>query len=120
MILLFMCIALDSILLSGNGTKYLTFEHWFVNSIFCLFVHHFRFPMIICSVFQQVPLSVTKCTRVQLTFTINLELRPKSIVHTVFKTTTKSSGTRSLTWSCSYWDTCMPRVQIWRMELELV
>lgn len=54
MILLFMSIVLHSILVSGNGTKYLTFEHCFVNSILCVFVCYFRFPMIICSYFSRL------------------------------------------------------------------
>ncbi len=57
--------------------------------------------------FPQVPLSVTKSSRNQLTCTKKQEKKPKFTAYTQFKVMTKSFGTSSQTDSYSSWDTCM-------------
>ena len=107
--IVFFCITFNVILVSGKVTKHF-FQILFtgyhskllqsVLSLSHLFTHpHTQRLYIIVYffliLFLQVPLSVTKSTRFQLICTTNLETKPKLAVHTVIKTTIKSSGTNN-------------------------
>ena len=115
MIILYICITLNSILVSGNVIKMVQRNFHSNLQQFTFFVirvsiHQYLGSCCILSdvsviLFQQAPLTVF--SRIHLTYSSNQKKEPKSTVHTPTQTLTESSGTSSQMENYSCWDTFM-------------